>query len=54
MWALEAPDAETYAALQAEWLTGAADAQTAVGYFAVMRSEDGYAGITRALLQREE
>ena len=24
------------------------------GYFAVMRSEDGYAGLKRALLQREE
>ena len=52
-WALDAADAEAYAALQADWLTGAADAQTAAGYFAVMRSQDGYAGITRALVQRE-
>ena len=53
-WAQEAPDAETYAALQAEWLIGAADAETAAGYFAVMRSQDGYAGLKRALLRREE
>ena len=53
-WAREAPDAESYAALQREWLVAAADPQTAAGYFAVMRSEDGYAGLQRALLQREE
>ncbi len=54
LWAIEAPDAEAYAALQAEWLVGAADAETAAGYFAVMRSQDGYAGLKRALLQREK
>lgn len=53
-WAQEAPDAETFAALQAESLIGAADAETAAGYFAVMRSQDGYAGLKRALLRREE
>ncbi len=53
-WALEAPDAEAYAALQREWLVGAASEEVAAGYFAVMRSEDGYAGLKRALLQREE
>jgi len=53
-WAREAPEAESYAALQREWLVAAADPQTAAGYFAVMRSEDGYAGLQRALLQREE
>ena len=53
-WAREAPDAEAYATLQAEWLTEAADADTAAGYFAVMRSQDGYAGLKRALLQREQ
>ncbi|CAB4334138.1 unannotated protein [freshwater metagenome] len=53
-WARDAPDAEAYAALQREWLTAAADPATAAGYFAVMRSEDGYAGLTRALLQREK
>jgi len=53
-WAREAPEAESYAALQREWLVAAADPETAAGYFAVMRSEDGYAGLQRALLQREE
>lgn len=53
-WAREAPDAESYAALQREWLVAAADPETAAGYFAVMRSEDGYAGLQRALLQREK
>ena len=53
-WAREAPDAESYAALQREWLVAAADPETAAGYFAVMRSEDGYAGLKRALVQREE
>ena len=53
-WAREAPEAESYAALQREWLVAAADPQTAAGYFAVMRSEDGYAGLQRALLQREK
>jgi len=54
IWAREAPDAEAYAALQREWLVGAADEATAAGYFAVMRSQDGYAGMARALLQREK
>ncbi len=54
LWARQAPDAESYAALQREWLTETADAETAAGYFAVMRSEDGYAGLKRALVQREE
>lgn len=53
-WALEAPGAEAYATLQREWLVGAASEEVAAGYFAVMRSEDGYAGLKRALLQREE
>ena len=53
-WAREAPEAESYAALQREWLVAAADPETAAGYFAVMRSEDGYAGLQRALLQREK
>jgi glyoxylase-like metal-dependent hydrolase (beta-lactamase superfamily II) len=53
-WAREVPDAEAYAAGQREWLVAAADEQTAAGYFAVMRSEDGYAGLKRALVQREE
>jgi len=52
-WAREVPDAEAYSALQAEWLTEAADAETAAGYFAVMSSEDGYAGLKRALVQRD-
>ena len=53
-WAREVPDAEAYAARQREWLVAAADEQTAAGYFAVMRSQDGYAGLKRALVQREE
>ena len=53
-WAREAPDAESYAALQREWLAAAADPQTAAGYFAVMNPADGYAGLQRALVQREE
>jgi len=53
-WAREAPDAESYAALQREWLAAAADPQTAAGYSAVMNPADGYAGLQRALLQREK
>lgn len=54
LWARQAPDAESYAALQREWLTETADAETAAGYFAIMSSEDGYAGLKRALVQRGE
>lgn len=48
-----APDAAAYSELQREWLVGASEAAVADGYFAVMASEDGYAGITRALLKRD-
>ncbi len=52
-WVDEVSDAVSYGALVREWLVAESDERTASGYCDVMPPEDGYAGLTRALLQRD-
>ncbi len=52
-WADGASDAAAYGALVREWLVAESDERTASGYFDLIPPEDGYAGLARALLQRD-
>ncbi len=52
-WADAAADTAAYGALVREWLVAESDERTADGYFDLVPPEDGYAGLTRALLQRD-
>ena len=53
-WARDSPDAPAFAELMREWLVGSGGQQAADSYFAVMPPEDCYAGLARALMQRDQ
>jgi len=53
-WARDSPDAPAFAEQMREWLVGSGGQQAADSYFAVMPPEDCYAGLERALMQRDQ
>jgi len=53
-WARDSPDAPAFAEQMREWLVGSGGQQAADSYFAVMPPEDCYAGLARALMQRDQ
>lgn len=53
-WARDSPDAPAFAEQMRGWLVGSGGQQAADSYFAVMPPEDCYAGLERALMQRDQ